>query len=89
MITKDNWPENWGKVPAWTEVSEEVYDHFFNVLPLLTWCGGYFQCSEPYSHEAMFPGSENPRVRGKYLTFTKKDGKYWFLGIQFAGHYPV
>lgn len=84
MITKDTWPESWASVPAGTEVSEEVYDHFFNVLPLAAWRGGYFQSSEPYSHE---PDS-NGRFRAKYLTFTKRDGKYLYLGIQFYGEYP-
>ena len=86
MITKDSWPENWGKVPAWTEISGELYDHFLNVLPPLTVVGSYFQCSEPYSHEEMYPGG---RLHGKYMTFVKKDGRCWYLGIQFAGHYPV
>jgi hypothetical protein len=83
-ITHDNWPEDWSKVPAWTEVSEDVYDHFLNVLPPLCWFGNYFQCSEPYSHE------ESVGLwRGKYLTFTKQGGNCWFLGIQFAGHYVM
>ena len=83
-ITKDNWPESWGKVPAWTEIDEDVYNHFLNVLPPLNYnypCP-YFQCSEPYSHE------ENVGLwRGKYLTFTKQDSKCWFLGINFSGQY--
>ena len=86
MITKTNWPENWSVIPAWTEISDDVYDHFLNVLPPINWVGSYFQCSEPYTHEEKHPGSG---LFGKYLTFVKKDGKCWFLGIQFAGHYPL
>ena len=78
-ITTNNWPGNWDLVPAWTEISEEVYEHFLNVLPPLCWRGGYFQCSEPYCHEG---------GKGRYLTFIKKDGTYWFLGIQFYGQVP-
>jgi hypothetical protein len=84
-ITRDNWPESWGRVSAWTEVSEEIYEHFLNVLPPLNYsypCP-YFQCSEPYSH-----GDNNGKWQGKYLTFTKQDGKCWFLGINFPGQYP-
>lgn len=83
MITVDTWPESWGTVPAWTEVSEEVYNYFLNVLSPLRWRGGYFQNSEPYSH-----GQNGKFWCGKYLTFTKADGKYWFLGIQFPGCFP-
>ena len=86
MITKENWPEAWSQVPAWTEVSEEVYGHFFNVLPPRNWTGSYFQCSEPYSHDEKYPGGP---LCGRYLTFVKKDGRCWYLGIQFAGHYPM
>ena len=83
-ITRENWPEDWSKVPAWTEISEEIYEHFLNVLPPLgCWGNGYFQCSEPYSHEEL-----NGRVCGKYMTFTKRDGTYWYLGIQFKGGFP-
>ena len=83
-ITIENWPENWSNVPAWTEVSEEVYEHFLNCLPPLVWRGNYFQCSEPYTHEP----DKNSHWRGKYLTFTRKDGKCWYLGIQFRNEYP-
>lgn len=95
-ITKDNWPESWGRVPAWTEVSEEIYEHFLNVLPPLNYsypCP-YFQCSEPYSHEYQMirvgdtPKEDRFRWRGKYLTFSKQDGKCWFLGVNFSGEYP-
>ena len=84
MITKDTWPESWAAVPAWTEVDEDIYYHFLNVLPPLVWVGSYFQVSEPYSHEVV-----GDRWRGRYLTFIKKDGKCWFLGIQLEGHYPM
>lgn len=83
-ITKDNWPESWGRVPAWTEIDEPVYEHFFNVLPLITHRGGYFQTDEPYDHRERPDGRFSPR----YLTFTTYDGRFWFLGVQFAGEYP-
>lgn len=85
MITHENWPENWSKVPAWTEVSEEIYNHFLDILPPLVMCGSFFQVSEPYSHEE----DEKGRWRGKYMSFLKHDGKCWFVGINFAGHMPA
>lgn len=78
-ITSKNWPENWSLVPVWTQVDEDVYEHFLNVLPPLCWRGKYFQCSEPYSHVD---------GKGQYLTFIKKDGACWYLGIQFYGQVP-
>lgn len=84
MITKDNWPQKWSEVPAWTEISEEVYEHFFNVLPLLEWCGGYFQPTEAYTSAQ----DDKGRWRNKYLTFTKIGKKFWYLGVQFRGVYP-
>lgn len=84
MITKDNWPEDWSRVPEVTEIAEEVYDHFLNVLPPLCWHGSYFQCSEPYDHRKRPDGRFSPR----FLTFTKQDGRFWFLGVQFAGQVP-
>ena len=48
---------------------------------MISWKGDYFQCSEPYTHEP----NEMGRWRAKYLTFTKKDGKGWYLGILFEG----
>ena len=84
MITKENWPENWSKVPAWTEVSEEVYENFFNVLPPIWKCGSaYFQVSEPECHV-----EDGNRIRSKHMTFTKADGRCWYLGIQFIGVLP-
>lgn len=83
-ITRDNWPEDWSKVPAWTEIDENIYEHFLNVLPPLMECGTFFQCSEPYTHE-----DDHGRWRGKYLSFLKHDGKFWYVGINFAGHFPA
>ena len=85
IISRSDWPQDWSAVPAWTECSEEVYEHFLNVLDPIEWCGGYFQCCEPYTHELHASG----RWKAKYLTFTKQDGKCWFLGIQFRGDYPA
>ena len=88
-ITKNNWPESWAKVPTWTEIDEEIYEHFLNVLPPISFGSwdslktGYFQCSEPYSHEEY-----RGKWQGKYLTFYKREGTFWFLGIQFKGHMP-
>lgn len=78
-ITSENWPENWAKIPAWTEISEGVYEDFLNVLPPICWRGGYFQCSEPYDHIA---------GKARFMTFTKINGSYWYLGIQFFGQVP-
>ena len=79
MITRENWPEDWSRVPDVTEIAEEVYDHFLNVLPPLCWHGSYFQCSEPYTHENGKP---------MFLTFGKKDGRCYYLGIHFYGQQP-
>ena len=99
-ITLGNWPEDWSKIPTWTEISEEVYEHFLNVLPPISFGSwdslktGYFQCSEPYSSERQLvrvgnkPSEDRYCWRGKYMTFTKREGTYWFLGIQFKGGFP-
>lgn len=81
-ITRENWPENWSKVPEWTEVDEEVYEYFFNVLPPRYMCGFMFQAGEPYDH-----ADNCGKWQGRYLTFVKRDGKCWFNGINFPGHY--
>lgn len=85
MITKHNWPEDWAKVPEWTEISEEIYEYFFNALPPMNKVGTYFQFREAFNHEEEVPGC----WRGRYMTFVKKDGKCWFIGIQFSGRYPI
>lgn len=84
MITCNNWPKRWEEVPAWTEIDEEVYNHFLNVLPPLCWNDSYFQCSEPFD----FAKDENGRFGGLYLTFDKRDGKFFYLGINFRGQRP-
>ena len=91
----DNWPEDWSKIPAWTEVDEDIYDHFLNVLPPLIMCGTFFQVSEPYTHEldiiriGKTSREDRYRWRGKYMSFLKHDGKCWYVGINFAGHFPA
>lgn len=85
MITRENWPEDWSRVPDFTEISEDVYNHFLNVLPPRIWVGDYFQCSEPYTHDAEWPGGY---PKPMYMTFGKKDGKCYYLGIQYYGGYP-
>ena len=76
MITVDNWPENWGKVELFTPVSDEVYNHFLNVLPPVRWWDDFLQPGEPYSHDE----------RGAlYMTFKRIERTWYFIGFYHAG----
>lgn len=85
-ITKDNWPESWGRVPAWTPISDDVYNHFLNVMPPASQYRDRFQSGEPYDHAE----DSNGRFRARYLTFADcgSDGKF-YLGKHFRDDYPM
>ena len=60
------------------EISEEVYEEFFNVMPVQRLkeahgCTAGFRTTEPYTH-----------IDGKavYQAFGKRNGKYYYLGLQ-------
>lgn len=69
------------------EITEEVYNNFFNAMPPIHLSGGQgvtagFQMNEPYCHR------EDTRTgawRPMYMTFTKSDGRYFYQGINFTG----
>ena len=82
MITFDNWPDNFTDLPVGTEISEEVYQHFLNILPPIRLRESRFvgfQSSEPHSHEWTEQGFYAPT----YMTFVRKDGKFFYVGTNF------
>jgi len=84
-ITKENWPDDWEKVPAWTMVDEEMYNRFLNSLPPVSFYPDHFQAGGVYSHEEDAWG----RLHGLYMTFADcgKDGLY-YLGLCQKEKYP-
>lgn len=74
------------------EVTQEVYEHFLNVLPPIRLKGGQgwyagFQMSEPYCHrgDKRLAGSKCDTWRAMYMTFTASGNRYFYQGINFAG----
>ena len=66
------------KAEAGQEITEEIYEEMFNVMPIQRLkeahdCTAGFRTTEPYTH-----------INGKavYMAFGKKDGKYYYLGLQ-------
>ena len=76
MITCNNWPKRWEEVPAWTEIDEEVYNHFLNTLPPAYWNRTVLQAGEPWTHD------EHGAV---YITFVQVKGVWNFVGFFHAG----
>lgn len=69
------------------EVTEEVYNHFLNVLPPISLKGGQgwpagFQMGEPWRHRE---DTRNGRWRPMFATFTNSGDRYFYQGINFAG----
>ena len=69
------------------EVSEEVYNHFLNIMPPISLNGGQgwfsgFQVGEPYCHR---DDTRNGRWRPMFATFTSAGDRYFYQGINFAG----
>ena len=63
-------------------ISEDVYDHFLDLLPPRTMRGGYFQVGEPSDSR------KNPRTgrfASTYPTFLQKNGACFYMGDCFAG----
>ncbi len=68
------------------EVDEQIYNNFLNILPPIGLKGGQgfsagFQVSEPYCHRE----DKNGKWRAKYMTFIKKNNKYYYMGLNFQG----
>lgn len=60
------------------EVSEDIYNEFYNMMPIQRLkeahgCTAGFRTTEPYSHES---------GKAVYMAFGKRDGKYYYLGLQ-------
>ena len=84
MITHDNWPEHWEDIPTGTEVSEEVYQDMFNVMPPIylrrsPYCG--FHMCEPHDHKE----DANGKWRAQFLTFVNIGKRFFYAGINFVG----
>lgn len=63
---------------AGQEITEEVYDEMFNVMPIQRLkeahgCTAGFRTTEPYCYKNGQP---------LYMAFGKRDGKYYYLGLQ-------
>lgn len=82
MVTMDKWVDSFDKVASpGDEVDEEIYEYFLNSLPPINWRGGYFQNSEPCSHEKNAEG----RYAATYSTFEQREDQYYYLGTCFSG----
>ena len=84
-ITLENWPDDWAAVPEWTPVSREVYDHFLNSVPPVSFRFDAFQAGEAYDAQEDGDG----RWKNRYMTFADcgSDGKF-YLGLRFRNDYP-
>lgn len=79
VYTSENWAADRSfKAAAGQEISKEIYEEMFNVMPVQRLkeahgCTAGFRTTEPYTH-----------INGKavYMAFGKKDGKYYYLGLQ-------
>lgn len=84
MITTENWPNDFSTLPVGTEISEEVYYHFLDILPpfsLKKSLFAGFQVSEPHSYQKTERGIYAPT----YMTFVSRNGKYFYAGTNFHG----
>ena len=61
-------------------VSEDVVDHFMNIMPPRAMSYGYLQVGEPYSHVYDI----DRRLRPTYMTFAKCDGVWRYYGHCFV-----
>lgn len=74
-------------VEDYDEIDEELYNYFMDVLPPMSLrttqgfvdCG--FQCSEPY--DIVYDNEGNGH--NTYSTFGKKNGKYYYMGLNVKG----
>ena len=75
IITCETWPESWSKVKPFTPVSDEVYNHFLNVLPPVKNWNTVLQVGEAYDHD------ENGAL---FMTFVRIAGVWNFVGFYHA-----
>ena len=79
VYTRENWAaDGTFKAAPGQEISEEIYNEMLNVMPPLRLkeaqgCTAGFRSSEPYTHENGKP---------LYMAFGKRNGKYYYLGLQ-------
>ena len=80
IYTSEQWAADRSfKAEAGQEITEEIYEEMFNVMPIQRLkeaahgCVVGFRTTEPYTH-----------INGQavYMAFGKKDGKYYYLGLQ-------
>lgn len=80
VYTSEDWRnDKTFKAKAGQEITEEVYEEMFNVLPPLhlknsCGCEVGFRVSEPYEHD--------DNGKALYMAFGKRNGKYYYLGLQ-------
>ena len=73
--------------PRGSEVSEEVYNNYLNIMPPISLKGGQgacagFQMGEPYCHRT---DKRNGKWRPLFATFTTINGRFFYHGLNFAG----
>ena len=79
MYTVEQWQKDHSfKADAGQEISEEIYEEMFNVMPIQRLkeahgCTAGFRTTEPYTYE---------NGKAVYMAFGKRDGKYYYLGLQ-------
>lgn len=79
VYTQEQWAaDRTFKAATGQEIEESIYYEMFNVMPIQNLkdghgCDAGFRTTEPYDH-----------IDGKavYMAFGKKDGKYYYLGLQ-------
>ena len=60
-------------------VTEDLVDYFVNILPPVSCSSTYVQAGDAYDHRRDVCGV----CRATYITFTKKDGAWYFAGYCF------
>ena len=79
VYTMQDWSKDGTfKAAAGQEIEAEIYEQMFDVMPIqrlkdAQGCTAGFRTTEPYTH-----------INGKavYMAFGKRDGKYYYLGLQ-------
>ena len=79
VYTREQWAADRSfKAEAGQEVTEEIYEEMFNVMPIQRLkdahgCTEGFRTTEPYTHI---------NGRALYMAFGKRNGKCYYLGLQ-------
>ena len=79
IYTYEDWAKDRSfKAVAGQEIEESIYYEMFNVMPIQSLkeshgCTAGFRTTEPYTHE---------NGKALYMAFGKRDGKYYYLGLQ-------